>query len=90
LRRDSDPVSLSGSDEAIISADYGSGCNLAMLIFGEINVFCPQDAKRIISCMRKALNEGGQLLLEPPHPGLAAAGGTSWSHLGHVARRAVL
>lgn len=27
--------------EDIRSADYGSGYNLAMLIFGEINVFCP-------------------------------------------------
>jgi hypothetical protein len=36
-----------------------------MLIFGEINVFCLQDAQGIVSRMHRTLREGGLLLLEP-------------------------
>ena len=48
----------------IRSADYGSGYGLAMLIFGEFNVFKPSDAALILSKAYGALEEGGVLLLE--------------------------
>ena len=44
--------------------EYGSGYGLAMLIFGEFNVFKPADAARIIEKAHAALDEGGVLLLE--------------------------
>jgi SAM-dependent methyltransferase len=46
-------------------ADYGDGYDLAMLIFGEFNVFSPAHAKRILSQAWRALKSGGRLLLEP-------------------------
>ena len=48
----------------IRSAEYGSGFELAMLIFGEFNVFKPPDAKRILEKAHDALDEGGKLLME--------------------------
>lgn len=47
------------------TADYGAGYGLAMLIFGEFNVFKPQDARTILRKAHGALAEGGLLLLEP-------------------------
>jgi SAM-dependent methyltransferase len=46
-------------------AEYGSGYELAMLIFGEFNVFHPDDARAILRKIHAALGEGGLLLLEP-------------------------
>jgi SAM-dependent methyltransferase len=48
-------------------ADFGAGYDLAMLIFGEFNVFNPADARRILRKSHAALADGGLLLLEP-HP----------------------
>jgi SAM-dependent methyltransferase len=45
--------------------DYGQGYGLAMLIYGEFNVFCPPDAARILDKAHAALIDGGILLLEP-------------------------
>lgn len=45
-------------------ADYGTGYDLAMFIFGELNPFRPEDAQHILSKMVAALNEDGRLLLE--------------------------
>lgn len=49
----------------IRQADYGSGCDLVMLIFGEFNVFRPEDARSILRKAHAALRPGGMLLLEP-------------------------
>jgi SAM-dependent methyltransferase len=49
----------------IRTADYGSGYNLVMSIFGEFNVFRPADARHILEKAYHALVEGGSLLLEP-------------------------
>lgn len=63
--------------EDIRIADYGSGFDLVMLIFGEFNVFKQEDACTILSKAYAALNPGGILLLEPQtevfvrHSGLA-------------------
>lgn len=43
---------------------YGSGFDLAMQIFGEINVFRPADADVILRHCARALKPGGALLLE--------------------------
>ncbi len=48
----------------IRTTDFGSGYELVMLIFGEFNVFKPDDAKLILQKAQAALNPGGQLLLE--------------------------
>jgi SAM-dependent methyltransferase len=45
-------------------AEYGSGFDLAMLIFGEFNAFRPADAESILRKAFEALRDGGTLLLE--------------------------
>jgi SAM-dependent methyltransferase len=49
----------------IRQAEYGTGFGLAMLIFGELNVFHPSDATAVLQKVRDALRDGGVLLLEP-------------------------
>jgi len=49
----------------IRSTDFGSGFDLVMFIFGEINVFKPDDARLILKKAYAALKPGGKLLLEP-------------------------
>ncbi|MBM3190538.1 MAG: class I SAM-dependent methyltransferase [Chloroflexi bacterium] len=44
---------------------YGTGFDLAMLLYGELNVFRPSDARTILLKAHEALAEGGLLLLEP-------------------------
>ncbi|MBN1872950.1 MAG: class I SAM-dependent methyltransferase [Anaerolineae bacterium] len=51
--------------EDIRQADYGTGYGLAMLIFGEFNVFRPEVAEAILRKAHHALSENGCLLLEP-------------------------
>lgn len=51
--------------EDIRASDYGQGYGLVMLIFGEFNVFRPQDAKKILQKSYLSLNSKGLLLLEP-------------------------
>ena len=46
------------------TTDFGSGYDLVMFIFGEFNVFKPEDAKSILNKAYVALNPGGKLLLE--------------------------
>ncbi len=48
----------------IRAADYGTGFGIAMLIFGEFNVFKPTDAARILRKAHASLSAGGMLLLE--------------------------
>lgn len=45
-------------------ADYGSGFDLAMQIYGEINVFHPDDARRILRKAHGALRDEGVALIE--------------------------
>jgi hypothetical protein len=51
--------------EDIRSADYGSGHDLVALLYGEFNVFRPEDARRILRAAHCALAPCGVLLLEP-------------------------
>jgi SAM-dependent methyltransferase len=46
-------------------AEYETGFDLVMLIYGELNVFRPGDARQILRKAANALATGGQLLLEP-------------------------
>lgn len=46
-------------------ADFGAGYGLAMLIFGEFNVFRPEEAAAILHKVYAALSPGGFLVLEP-------------------------
>ncbi len=46
-------------------ADFGGGFDLAMFIFGEFNVFAPEDAAAILRRAYAALADGGRLVLEP-------------------------
>lgn len=45
--------------------DFGRDYGLAMVLFGELNVFTPDDAKAILRKAHAALRPGGWLLLEP-------------------------
>lgn len=49
----------------IREADFGAGYGLVMLIFGEFNVFSPEDARLLLRKAHAALAPGGKLLLEP-------------------------
>lgn len=48
----------------IRTTDYGQGYDLAMLVFGEFNVFSREDAMSLLGAMRRCLRPGGSLLLE--------------------------
>ncbi|MEM5773878.1 MAG: class I SAM-dependent methyltransferase [Anaerolineaceae bacterium] len=48
----------------IVQAEYGSGYDLVMLIYGELNAFHPDHARQIIQKSVAALKPGGCLLLE--------------------------
>jgi SAM-dependent methyltransferase len=65
----------------IRTAEYGKGFGLAMLIYGEFNVFRPADARKILQKAYRALASKGLLLLEP-HTFVAirkiGKQGTSW------------
>jgi SAM-dependent methyltransferase len=47
------------------AAAYGEGYDLALLIFGEFNVFRPADAQLLLDKCWASLDPGGLLLLEP-------------------------
>lgn len=51
-------------EQDIRTADYASEYGLVMLIFGELNVFRPDEAKGILTKACRALLPGGFLLLE--------------------------
>ncbi len=59
--------------EDIRAAEYGDGFDLAMLLFGEMNVFSIADFRVILRKSRSALVDGGVLLLEPHEPGVIRA-----------------
>lgn len=47
------------------AVDFGSGYDLVLLIFGELNTFTAEDAQRILDKAFTALKPSGALLLEP-------------------------
>jgi SAM-dependent methyltransferase len=60
-----DKLRCSYRQQDIRQAEYGTGFGLAMLIFGELNIFRPADARAILRKAHRALAHGGLLLLEP-------------------------
>jgi|APSaa5957512535_1039671.scaffolds.fasta_scaffold34760_3 SAM-dependent methyltransferase len=52
------------------ATDFGTDIDLAMLLFGELNVYTTDDLKLIIRKARQALKAGGTLMLEPHEPGV--------------------
>lgn len=46
-------------------ADFGQGYDLAMLLYGELNVFSPLECAAILDKMFEALRPGGRLVVEP-------------------------
>lgn len=48
----------------VVEADYGGPHNLAMMLFGEINVFPPSACRRIMEKAARSLVTGGSLILE--------------------------
>lgn len=50
--------------EDLRSADFGTGFDLVMLIFGEFNAFAPDDARAVLSKAHRTLSAGGTLLAE--------------------------
>ena len=60
-----DKLSCSYVQGDIREADFGSGFDLVMFLYGELNVFRPADARAILSRATGALGPGGVLLLEP-------------------------
>jgi SAM-dependent methyltransferase len=62
--RKNSPAACVFHHEDIRKAEFGSGYDLVMFIFGEFNVFSPADAGLILKKAYAALKEGGQLLLE--------------------------
>lgn len=49
----------------VCEIEYGSGFDLVMMLFGELNAFALEDAQRIVDKAFDALKPGGRLLLEP-------------------------
>lgn len=52
---------------SILTEDYGTGYDLVMLVYGELNAFAPEDVRMILSKAHAALKPGGKLLLEVSH-----------------------
>jgi len=48
----------------IRKADFGAGYGLGMFIFGEFNVFKPEEARQILKKLHAAIQPGGSFLLE--------------------------
>lgn len=60
-----DSLNCSFFEADIRHAEYGAGFDAAMLIYGEFNVFRPEDIQLILRKVYRGLNPGGLLILEP-------------------------
>jgi len=81
--------------EDIRTADFPKGQELVLLLSGELNVFSPSDARRIISKAAECLCESGQMILEVHAVGVIERRGREsrswnsakaglWSDLPHI------
>jgi SAM-dependent methyltransferase len=52
----------------VCEANYGRGYDLAMMLYGEINVFSPENCAQILAKAYQALKPGGRLFLEAHTP----------------------
>ncbi len=64
----------------VCQADYGEGHDLAMMLYGELNVFSPENCARILAKAHEALKPGGSIMLEVhTREAVVASGqGSSW------------
>ncbi len=46
------------------TVDFGDGYDMAMMLYGELDVFSPMESKQILKKVHSALKPGGKLLLE--------------------------
>jgi len=63
-RSKAEKLSCTYLEEDIRTADYGSSFGLAMMVFGEFNIFRPAHAGQILKKILAALDKNGLLLLE--------------------------
>jgi len=71
--------------EDVRTADYGDGYGMAMMIFGQFNVFRRSDARGVLEKAFSSLLPGGLLLLEPQRSGTVekyGRAGSSWYSCG--------
>ncbi len=61
---DEEKLACSYVQEDLRSANFGHDHGLVMFIYGELNVFRPADARKILHKAHQALGPGGTLLLE--------------------------
>ena len=47
------------------SADFGEKVDVIIFLYGELNVFSPNECKELLAKMKKHLKKGGKLILEP-------------------------
>lgn len=52
----------------VTQADFGGPYDLVAMLYGELNVFSPEDCRRILSKAHAALPPGGRLLVEFQNP----------------------
>jgi SAM-dependent methyltransferase len=62
-----DGLDIDYIDGDVRETAFGDGFDLAMLIYGELNVFTRDDALAILERARAALRPGGRILIEPHH-----------------------
>jgi SAM-dependent methyltransferase len=48
----------------VVDAEFGGPFELVMMLYGELNVFSPEDCRRILAKAHAALAPGGRLLIE--------------------------
>ena len=63
-RQHADGLPIRYIEDSILNAEYGSGYDLVMLIYGELNAFHPGHARQILQKAAAAVKPGGCLLLE--------------------------
>ena len=51
-------------EQDLRESDWGAGYDLAMQIYGEFNVFRPEQAQALLELIRRALAPGGRVLIE--------------------------
>ncbi|WP_147820345.1 class I SAM-dependent methyltransferase [Salidesulfovibrio onnuriiensis] len=71
------PALCEFSEGDVTTTDFGEGYDLAMMIYGELNVFSPDQCRDILARAHAALNTGGTLALELHTVDAVKAAGTA-------------
>lgn len=59
----------------VVESDFGGPFELVMMLYGELNVFSPENCRRILTKAHAALAPGGRLLIERQRFGVLAESG---------------